>query len=87
MEILKETDENKKTLAKTLVEIGTIYLENNEKERGLDYLNQARKIFNENGDKKCEKEINNKIQEIKNQMSDGQEQENEQEQEKEQEEE
>ena len=87
VEILKETDENKKTLAKTLVEIGTIYLENNEKERGLDYLNQARKIFNENGDKKCEKEINNKIQEIKNQMSDGQEQENEQEQEKEQEEE
>ena len=87
VEILKETDENKKTLAKTLVEIGTIYLENNEKERGLDYLNQARKIFNENGDKKCEKEINNKIQEIKNQMSDGQEQENEQGQEKEQEEE
>ena len=85
MEILKETDENKKTLAKTLVEIGTIYLENNEKERGLDYLNQARKIFNENGDKKCEKEINNKIQEIKNQMSDGQEQENEQEKEQEEE--
>ena len=69
VEILKETDENKKTLAKTLVQIGTIYLENNEKEKGLEYLYQARRIFNENGDKKCENEINLKIASEKNKMN------------------
>ena len=69
VEILKETDENKKTLAKTLVQIGTIYLENNEKERGLEYLYQAKKIFNENGDKKCENEVNIRIAEEKSKMN------------------
>ena len=69
VDILKETDENKKTLAKTLVQIGTIYLENNEKEKGLEYLYQARRIFSENGDKKCENEINLKISVEKNKMS------------------
>ena len=69
VEILKETDENKKTLAKTLVQIGTIYLENNEKEKGLEYLYQARRIFNENGDKKCENEINLRIANEKNKMN------------------
>ena len=69
VDILKETDENKKTLAKTLVQIGTIYLENNEKEKGLEYLYQARRIFSENGDKKCENEINLKIASEKNKMN------------------
>ena len=70
VEILKETDENKKTLAKTYVQIGTIYLENNEREKGIDYLQKAKKIFYENGDKKCENEVNARIQnEEKNRMS------------------
>ena len=69
VEILKETDENKKTLAKTLVQIGSIYLENNENEKGLDYLRQAKKIFNENGDKKCENEINIRIENEMNKMN------------------
>ena len=75
VDILKETDENKKTLAKTLVQIGTIYLENNEKEKGLEYLYQARRIFSENGDKKCENEINLKIASEKEKMNGEQEQE------------
>ena len=53
----------------------------------MDYLNQARKIFNENGDKKCEKEINAKIMEIKNQIIEGQEHEQEHDQEQEHEQE
>ena len=69
VEILKETDENKKTLAKTLVQIGSIYLENNESEKGLDYLRQAKRIFNENGDKKCENEINIRIENEMNKMN------------------
>ena len=69
VEILKETDENKKTLAKTLVQIGSIYLENKDKEKGLDYLYQAKRIFSENGDKKCENEINLKIASEKNKMN------------------
>jgi tetratricopeptide (TPR) repeat protein len=69
VEILKESDENKKTLAKTLVQIGSIYLENNEKEKGLDYLYQAKRIFNENGDKKCENEINIRIENELNKLN------------------
>jgi len=69
VEILKETDENKKTLAKTLVQIGSIYLENNENQKGLDYLRQAKRIFNENGDKKCENEINIRIENEMNKMN------------------
>ena len=73
VEILKESDENKKTLAKTLVQIGSIYLENNEKEKGLDYLYQAKRIFNENGDKKCENEVNTRIENEENKMNQEQE--------------
>ena len=69
VEILKETDENKKTLAKTLVQIGSIYLENNDKEKGLDYLIQAKRIFSDNGDKKCENEINLRIASEKKKIS------------------
>ena len=74
VEILKETDENKKTLAKTLVQIGSIYLENKDKEKGLDYLYQARRIFIENGDKKCENEVNKRIEDEKNKINGEQEQ-------------
>jgi tetratricopeptide (TPR) repeat protein len=68
VDILKETDENRKTLAKTLVQIGSIYLENKDPEKGLDYLYQAKRIFSENGDKKCENEINLRIEDEKNKM-------------------
>ena len=66
---MKETDENKKTLAKTLVQIGSIYLENNESDKGLEYLKQAKRIFNENGDKKCENEINIRIENELNKLN------------------
>ena len=69
VDILKETDENKKTLAKTLVQIGSIYLENNESDKGLEYLKQAKRIFNENGDKKCENEINIRIENELNKLN------------------
>ena len=73
VEILKESDENKKTLAKTLVQIGQIYLENKKKKKGLDYLYQAKRIFNENGDKKCENEVNTRIENEENKMNQEQE--------------
>ena len=35
----------------------------------MEYLYQARRIFSENGDKKCENEINLKIASEKNKMN------------------
>ena len=51
-EILNETNENQKTLAKTCISIGYIYLEKNEKNKCLEYFQKAEKIFIVNGDNK-----------------------------------
>ena len=54
---LDEQMENQKTLAKTCVSIGYIYLELGEKQKCLDYLSKAEHIFKVNGDKKYEDDI------------------------------
>ena len=43
--ILSQTNENQKTLAKTCITIGYIYLENKDKEKCLEYLRKAQNIF------------------------------------------
>ena len=63
-DILNESNENQKTLAKTCVRIGSIYLENKEKEKALDYFKKAENIFIVNGDNKCASEIHQKMIEI-----------------------
>ena len=55
-------------MAKTCVTIGTIYLENNEKEKALEYLKKAENIFILNGDNKFSSEIHLKINEIKKEL-------------------
>ena len=64
-EILSESSENQKTLAKTCVRIGSIYLENKEKDKAFEYFKKAENIFIINGDNKCASEINQKINEMK----------------------
>ena len=63
-EILNETSENQKTLAKTCISIGYIYLENGNKDKCLEYLNKAKKIFTINGDMKLANEIQGRIYKI-----------------------
>jgi tetratricopeptide (TPR) repeat protein len=63
-EILNETSENQKTLAKTCISIGYIYLENGNKDKCLEYLNKAKKIFTVNGDMKLANEIQGRIYKI-----------------------
>jgi tetratricopeptide (TPR) repeat protein len=64
--ILEGTNENQKTLAKTCISIGYIYLDGGKKDKCLEYLNKALKIFRVNGDEKLEKEITDKINNIMN---------------------
>ena len=63
-EILSETNENQKTLAKTCISIGYIYLEKNEKNKCLEYFQKAEKIFIVNGDNKLANDIKNRILEV-----------------------
>ena len=63
-EILNETNENQKTLAKTCISIGYIYLEKNEKNKCLEYFQKAEKIFIVNGDNKLANDIKNRILEV-----------------------
>ena len=51
-QILNEANENQKALAKTCINIGYIYLENKEKDKCIEYLKKAKKIFQDNGDSK-----------------------------------
>ena len=67
-EILSESNENQKTMAKTCVTIGTIYLETNKKDKALEYLKKAENIFILNGDNKLSSEIHLKITEIKKEL-------------------
>ena len=65
-EILSNENENKKTLAKTCVTIAYIYLEKNDKNKGLEYLKKAKKIFSAYGDAKYSDELNKRIKELEN---------------------
>ena len=63
-EILSESNENQKTLAKTCFAIGTIYFKNNEKEKGKEYYKKAENIYIINGDHKCAEDVQQKLIEI-----------------------
>ena len=63
-EMLNETNENQKTLAKTCISIGYIYLENKEKNKCLEYFQKAEKIFTVNGDTKLANDIRQRIIEV-----------------------
>ena len=63
-EILSESNENQKTLAKTCFTIGTLYYKNNEKEKGFEYYKKAENIYIINGDNKCANDVHQKINEI-----------------------
>ena len=63
-EILSENNENQKALGKTCFTIGTIYFNNNDKEKGLEYYKKAQNIYAINGDKKSAEEVSQKLLEI-----------------------
>ena len=63
-EMLNETNENQKTLAKTCISIGYIYLVNKEKNKCLEYFQKAEKIFTVNGDTKLANDIRQRIIEV-----------------------
>ena len=66
-EILNESNENQKTLAKTCFTIGTIYFKNNDKEKGLEYYKKAENIYIINGDNKCAEDVRQKLVEMQEQ--------------------
>ena len=65
-EMLEKEDKSKKTLAKIYVNIGYIYLENGDKNKCLEYLKKAEKIFSIYGDAKNYDEITKRINELEN---------------------
>ena len=62
--ILSESNENQKTLAKTCISIGYIYLENKDKDKCFEYLKKAESIFLVNGDNKLANDVHQKMTEI-----------------------
>ena len=65
-QILNEANENQKALAKTCINIGFIYNEKKEKEKAIEYLLKAQKIFQANGDTKLANDMKDRIEEMKN---------------------
>ena len=65
-EMLEKEDKSKKTLAKICVNIAYIYLENGDKNKCLEYLKKAEKIFSIYGDAKNFDEITKRINELEN---------------------
>ena len=65
-QILNEANENQKALAKTCINIGFIYNEKKEKEKAIEYLLKAQKIFQANGDTKLANDMKTRIEEMKN---------------------
>ena len=65
-EMLEKEDKSKKTLAKINVNIAYIYLENGDKNKCLEYLKKAQKIFSLYGDAKNYDEITKRINELEN---------------------
>ena len=63
-EMLEKEDKSKKTLAKIYVNIGYIYLENGDKNKCLEYLKKAEKIFSIYGDAKNFDDITKRINEL-----------------------
>ena len=51
-------------MAKTCFTIGTIYIKNNKKEKGLEYYKKAENIYALNGGNKCARDVHQKMLEI-----------------------
>lgn len=74
-EILKKYHNKQKTLAKTYISIGYIYLEKKNEKKCLEYLKNAEEIYDSIGDKKSKEDIRKKIIEIQKKPNDEEEEE------------
>jgi len=69
-EILKDCTENKKTLAKTCLQIGHIYKKRKEYEQSLDYFKKAKDIFVQHNDFKLMNDVQKIIQKVTDEFED-----------------
>ena len=67
-EILKDYNENKKTLARTYLQIGHIYKKRKEIRKSLEYFAKAEQIFIEHNDMKFINDVQKIIKEIKKEL-------------------
>ena len=67
-EILKDCTENKKTLAKTYLQIGHIYKKRNELEKSLEYFMKAKDIFTQHNDSKLILDVQKVIQKVTDEL-------------------
>ena len=67
-EILKDCNENKKTLARTYLQIGHIFKKKKEIKKSLDYFTKAEKIFIEHNDMKLIGDVQKIIKEVKKEL-------------------
>ena len=67
-EILKDYNENKKTLARTYLQIGHIYKKKKEIKKSLEYFTKAEQIFIEHNDIKFISDVQKIIKEIKKEL-------------------
>ena len=67
-EILKDYNENKKTLARTYLQIGHIYKKKKEVKKSLEYFTKAEQIFIEHNDIKFISDVQKIIKEIKKEL-------------------
>ena len=67
-EILKDCNENKKTLARTYLQIGHIYKKKKEIKKSLEYFTKAEQIFIEHNDIKFISDVQKIIKEIKKEL-------------------
>ena len=67
-EILKDYNENKKTLARTYLQIGHIYKKRKEIKKSLEYFSKAEQIFIEHNDVKFINDVQKIIKEIKKEL-------------------
>ena len=67
-EILKDCNENKKTLARTYLQIGHIYKKKKEVKKSLEYFTKAEQIFIEHNDIKFISDVQKIIKEIKKEL-------------------
>ena len=67
-EILKDYNENKKTLARTYLQIGHIFKKRKEIKKSLEYFEKAEKIFIEHNDMKLIGDVQKIIKEVKKEL-------------------
>jgi len=67
-EILKDCTENKKTLAKTYLQIGHLYKKRKELEKSLEYFKKAREIFEKHNDFKLITDVQKVIEKVTDEL-------------------